>query len=435
MKPDDLMDAIIKKLPMINAAGPGMRLQLSHAYGFDRFIKDPLEVLRLATKEGQKEWEEKRKLVAEYEPLLKITPKAQKAWMELELQFQAAKAQLESTFGEALAELSSPLRHLSQAFAQLIRTLMDTPIVKEAIKWLGKQIDLLAEKMKLLKKEDIEDFIKKVKEWLPTMDEFKSAMSDFTDVLKGIATVFGWLKYLNPATASDALGAGKVHDYLKDKGLTLDKDGKSGSDRLTDWATKNIPWASDQAIRDRLFGKPASTAPSTAPSTTPPTAQSPAPSTAPAPNSPFGAVPSGPQSGPSLGSANVPGFNKYGQGFNSTAPGAGKFSWFNSVSGAAGGFTPPTSQQGLTPDALIRHGRNLPPLAPWSGAAQKMAPGSTGAGGGGMSGRLPSIMGTDPGLKPGPLSMNNWQMDRTASLVVRNVPGANIFMSAAGMTG
>jgi hypothetical protein len=44
-------------------------------------------------------------------------------------------------------------------------------------------------------------------------------------------------------------------------------------------------------------------------------------------------------------------------------------------------------------------------------------------------------MGTDPGLRPGPLSMNNWQMNRTASLVVRNVPGSNIFMSAQGMTG
>jgi hypothetical protein len=39
------------------------------------------------------------------------------------------------------------------------------------------------------------------------------------------------------------------------------------------------------------------------------------------------------------------------------------------------------------------------------------------------------------GSRPGPLSMNNWQMNRTASLVVRNVPGSNIFMSAQGMTG
>jgi hypothetical protein len=47
-----------------------------------------------------------------------------------------------------------------------------------------------------------------------------------------------------------------------------------------------------------------------------------------------------------------------------------------------------------------------------------------------MGDQAPTMRGTG-----GPLSMNNWQMNRTANLVVRNVPGANLFMTAAGMTG
>jgi hypothetical protein len=38
------------------------------------------------------------------------------------------------------------------------------------------------------------------------------------------------------------------------------------------------------------------------------------------------------------------------------------------------------------------------------------------------------------GASGGPLASNNWQSTRTASLVVRNVPGANVFMSGAGMS-
>jgi hypothetical protein len=33
----------------------------------------------------------------------------------------------------------------------------------------------------------------------------------------------------------------------------------------------------------------------------------------------------------------------------------------------------------------------------------------------------------------GPLDVDNWQMNRTASLSIRNVPGSNIFAQSAGM--
>jgi hypothetical protein len=43
--------------------------------------------------------------------------------------------------------------------------------------------------------------------------------------------------------------------------------------------------------------------------------------------------------------------------------------------------------------------------------------------------------GPDGGGQSGPLNVNNWQSNRTASLVVRGVPSANLFLSATGMSG
>ena len=76
----------------------------------------------------------KKQLTEQYKEQLKITPKALRAWTELELQFQVAKASLESAFGEKLAALAEPLKHLSEGFARLVKVFMDTPEVQKAIK-------------------------------------------------------------------------------------------------------------------------------------------------------------------------------------------------------------------------------------------------------------------------------------------------------------
>jgi hypothetical protein len=67
-------------------------------------------------------------------------------------------------------------------------------------------------------------------------------------------------------------------------------------------------------------------------------------------------------------------------------------------------------------------------------AAAKMTPQSFS--GQGAFGRLGGQQSSSVAKsQKGPLSADNWQMNRTTSLVVRNVPGANLFMTAAGMTG
>jgi hypothetical protein len=66
----------------------------------------------------------------------------------------------------------------------------------------------------------------------------------------------------------------------------------------------------------------------------------------------------------------------------------------------------------------------------WSGAARSMIPKSQGFPGSDVQ-NAPERQSR---VGPGPLSASNWQSSRTSSLVVRNVPGANIFLTAAGMT-
>jgi hypothetical protein len=376
MDPDQVMDKIVDKLPAIlNRAGPGKELAIAQAYHLDKLFTDPFDMLRLATKEGQEEYKMKKELTAQYKEQLKITPRALRAWTELELQFQAAKSSLQSAFGNTLADLAGPLKELSQGFANLVRTFMETPVVQQMIKKLGEGIKWLADKLKQLTEKDIEAFIEKVKSWLPTIEEFKTTFNDFVDILKSAVEILGplFLKENPIGKAATATGASSVHDF----------------------ATKYLP--SDQAIIGgvkNFFGMGDKSTPA-------------APS-APTPSAPF--------SGGSWGSGGSP-FNKYG-GFGSilgggpmlqTAPGATGFGWANSVTGGAANT--------------------------WSGAARNMVPQQSSDSDRASFGERWGNWGIPKGRQPGPLSMDNWQMNRTANLTVRNVPGANIFMTATGMTG
>jgi hypothetical protein len=420
--PEELMDTIVAKLPSIlNRAGPGKELMMAQAFGLDKLFTDPFDMLRLATKEGQKEYQEKKKLVDQYKDLLKITPRAQRAWTELELQFQAAKAQLESIFGEKLADLAAPLKHLSESFAHLIRVLMDSPVIQRIIKRLAGWIDELAKKMSKLTEKDIEEFIKKIEAWLPTMEQFKTAMKDFVEILQGAVKLFGWLKYF-----------GKSEDQVKQtyqEKMGMIKPGEQPKPSIFDWLRGRTPHVGPPTAQS-----PSTTTPSTVPSTT-------APSTA---------APSAPGGGFGAGASPFQGFGGLGGGFKggASAPrgggGGGAPNWMTTIPGM-------TPKGGAFPSVPAPAAATAAPTAPpansatpsfgdrfgtWPSAAQKMTPKPQGGGGGGLFGKLPSVMGSDPGLKaPGPLSMNNWQMNRTANLVVRNVPGANVFMTAAGMTG
>jgi hypothetical protein len=370
LSPDELMDKIEKRIPdILNRAGKGRELMMAQSYKLESLGYSPMDLLRRATPEGQKEIEEERQLKEKYAPLMVISKAAQKAWTELELQFQAAKSQLESVFGEKLADLAEPLKHLSEGFTQLVRTLMQSPAVQAVIKQLAEWIDTLAKKMKELTEDDIQKFITKIETLLPTMEQFKTAMKDFVEVLQAAVSVLRFIKDLVPgggtmAGAAQATGAGAVHGWL----------GK----HLTPYGKELLGF--DSGIK----GSPTSASAATA-------------------------------------GGNV--FNAFGGrggGFSGSSPGlASGFGWQHTL-----------FNQGLAPES-----GTLPSsiAGPWSSAASKMAPPKTSGGDGSIFGPVPDA--AKGGKAVGPLSMDNWQMNRTASLVVRNVPGANIFMTAAGMTG
>jgi hypothetical protein len=426
MTPDEVMDKIVAKLPdLLKRGGPGKELMMAKAFGLDKIFTDPLDMLRLSTEEGRKEYQERRKLVEQYKEQLKITPRAQKAWVELELQFQAAKAQLESVFGEKLADLAAPLKRLSEGFTHLVQILMRSPVIQELIKKLAGWIDELAKKFQSLTEKDIEAFMQYLEGWGPILKEFKENMEKFASflgwVVDAIAKIWGFLRG-NP-TLSGIIGGAATGAAVG--GLL---GGPAG--------------AAFGAVGGGIAGAAATTLGGGAPTPTAPGA--PVPATPPTPTQgPGGIVPAVPF-------MNMPTFTPPGV----NAPPASFGERFGQWPGG-----------GATPAAVPRGGINW--LSPQ--AITQMTPPSIGPKGnigGGFFAFTPKTMGGRPGEwggaararlprgytgsrtvpygpstekfekeKPGPLSLNNWQSTRTASLVVRNVPGSNVFLSAAGMTG
>jgi hypothetical protein len=377
--PEEVMDQVLERASKIMRNAPkGTELMVAQAYGLDKLM-DPMDLLRLSTEEGRKELELRRQLIEKYKDQLKVTPRAAAAWSELSMQLHAAGAQVESLFGEKLADLAKPLKDLSDGFVHLIQVLMQNETVRNLIKKLGEGIEWLAEKLKNLTQKELEEFIEEIRKTLPSMKDFKSYMKEFAEIMEKVVTVLRFIKDYVPgsqAAAAQATGAGGVHGWLQ----------------------KNVPWASDQAIKDLIFGKPSTAAPANAPANAPTAA--PANAAAPAAMSPGGG-----------GGFQFPGIGGL-PGKGASFPG-GMPSWL------FGGM----NQAGIGGGASA-----------WSGAANKMAPDSS------FGGRFGNWSGSSDtpqkgGSRPGPLSMNNWQMNRTANLVVRNVPGANVFMSAAGMSG
>jgi hypothetical protein len=384
--PDEIMNQIVAKLPAIlNQAGPGLELQMARAYGLDKIFNDPMDLLRLSTKEGQEEYKARQKLVEKYKDQITMAPKVQLAWAEFSMQLQAAGAQIQSVFGKGLLALADPLKHLSDSFAHLMRIFLDSPAVQQVIKTLSEWIDKLAAKMQKLTVTDIDNFISKIKEWLPTMDQLKNAMADFVAVLKGAVTVLSWI-----AEQGNKSGPGAVIG-----GITAP---------AANWVRK-------------LFGLP--------PIATGPTSDGTAPP--PKPTGPTGDPFAPGASNPFQFNTGVPGIPGGGFGGNPIAGAGGAFSGmpFTSIPGGGGGSLGPPGVHIIPPGT----GSESQPL--WSGAARGMIPASPNGSG---SNAVQSAPEQRSRVGPGPLSASNWQSSRTSSLVVRNVPGANIFLTAAGMT-
>jgi len=417
-------------------------------------------------------------LTKQYKEQLKITPRALRAWSELEIQFQAAKASLESAFGESLADLAEPLKELSQGFANIIRTLIKTPEMQKFIAWLAEQIHNLADKMNKLSEKDISDYIQKVKDALPSLEEFESYMDKFVNILKSAVKI---LNLFIPAETKpepalptgaqgykDETGTGLraapygrelstgIRQFFGGTGAAFREApvvpgamatgqqnvrpfnafGQFDPNKQDTYAPPGSNWSSTtinlgrgaQAIPPSIFANPFSSKDTSGVFPNPPgyTPQAPPapptsksgitpPSTFGAPGTPAPSITGGAPStfgapgtpAPSITGGAPSTFGSWLFGKSSLAPGVG--------------YNPSADPFGAGASAT---------MDTWSNAATKMAPPTPNPADTGKD-----STGTNGAAKLGPLSYNNWQSSRVANLVVRNVPGSNIFMTAAGMTG
>lgn len=388
MKPEEVLPKILQFLQeKVKGAKEGTELAVTGAYHPEALGITPDVLVRLRTMSTQelKDLEEQIKAHAKE---FSLSEKAQKAWSDLEIQFKAAKAALETAFGEKLADLSKPLGELSDNLVKLVKTLLDMPIVEKMIKQLTTWIEQLNTYLQSNNLEaDLKKFSDKVESWLPVLTDLKDALVGFANVVRSI------YRFLFPIGMTPRGSANP----------SLPSPPFGGT-----WPTNPNPLATpNRSVPDsRIFNVP-------------------------------GAIPGIPPSAPGT-QGSVTGGSQFASntGGNASFFGGGsavgsrsssaRFAGGGNMGGNFGQFT------GGSSNTSINGGMGTNRTAAWSSATQKSVPGpesrSTfaglfGFGGGGGGG----------GGSRGALDSNNWQGSRTASLVVRNTPGSNAFMSATGM--
>jgi hypothetical protein len=291
---------------------------------------------------------------------------------------------------------------------------MESEPIKNLLEQLAKWMESFADKIKSLTKEDIDNFIKYITSLLPSMENLEKAMGKFVDVILKTADVIG-------TAVSGIQAALKVINDLLPKDPSKGDAAATGGGAFVGAAVGGVVAGPVGAVAGAVAGGavghgaakivegtgldpnpvPVDPMSSGAGGVTPgqikvPGAPPPAgtpPTLAPVPP----ATPSPPaSSGPSF-------FQRFWP-----------FSSSSGTSSLFGGATPSVPTPAPSPD---------------SDAAKKMVPDS------GKKSKDDDIDFTQPSTMPSPLTENNWQMNRVANLTIRNVPGANVFLTSAGMTG
>jgi hypothetical protein len=401
MKPEEVLPKVLERLQnIVKGAKPGTELAIAGAYGTESLGISPMDLTRLRdmSKEELKDLEEKIKAAGKE---MSLSEKAQKGWSDLEIQFQNAKTQIETVFGEKLASLSKPLSDLSDSLVKLVKTLLDMPIVEKMIKQLTKWIENLSTYLQSADLEkDLKKFSDKVESWLPILTDLKDALVGFANAIRSI------YRFLYPY-------------YQR---------GEANPNAVTppfggNWPTNPNP-------------RPTPNRPNVpVPGGTP---------TVPTPGSSGGASPYTPV--PGAAPAPVSGANQqqsfFGAGSNqfaslnggsSFAGGGGSSARFAAAGGNAfGGGNTQLAMGGNS--AFFGGGRGgTNNLTAWSNAAGRSVPGPNDRGAGSQFAAFVGGGGGAGRGGTGPLDADNWQSTRTASLVIRNTPGTNPFVSATGM--
>jgi len=422
MTSEEALDKLLKKVPdLLKNAPAGMELTTLQAYGYGK-IFGTRDLIRLTTEEGRKEIAERQKLEAAIRKELELSPKAQKAWSDLEIQFRLAAAHIQSTFGERLAEMAPHLTRLSQALEHAFDALMKSEVVSHIIKILDEWIDDLSKYLEGDKlEEDLKAFSDEVENvWIPYLRSMGISLKSFGDTLSDIVgvlkEVWGWVKWLRD-----------INDRYR-----VDIPGLIGGQGPVTQPSTTGPGGTDTPAPEGWKKPFTQRSPITTPSTPPLYTTLPGTATAPIISKQFGANPFGV---PGMGFGRGPGgtvLPNPNQGYPNifgVTPGAGVGAFnqrFGSFSG--GNNFASFSQRMGGGNASITGGSTN--ITSWSNAAARASPG----GGGNLNFSSNTQMASiDRRRQQGALSANNWQMSRTAKLEIRNVPGSNVFMTGAGM--
>lgn len=415
MSPDEVLTKILEKLPsMMRNVKPGTELMWAQAVGLNKIFTDPMDLMRIFSEEGRKEMLEQQKKIEAYKKEFSLSKESQKALADLNIQLMAAKAQIESIFGEKLAKLATPLAHVSEGFVKVVRTLMNTEIVDKILNKISQWLEQFATYLeKGTVEKDIKDFLGDIKAWGGKLEEIIKVLEDFGHILKTVVDALAWVW-------------NKLSLFRGGQALSPYTPAAPGESTFATTPRTQHPMARPGAPMGHPGPRVAPTGPG-APGT--PGA---APTTPGAPGGPT-IVPGGTAPRPA---------DRFGFLGGGTNVGGNRFAALN-FGGSRGAFLNQNAAfgkdgnlafggpGGITSNQSTSIGGAAGNRSSWSLAANRSVPRGSEGGIGSLQ-----LAGMTGGVTRGGqrgLDIDNWQMTRTASLVVRNSPGSNMFMSAAGM--
>jgi hypothetical protein len=179
---DMMLQATIAAARFMKHQAKGLQLRTAAIFGITSLISpERLVALENLTEEELRELEQ---VYERYKPLMEITAKARKGWINFTLQVQATGAQIISIVANELANPKSPfvqaLTELSKSIGRFFKVVMETPAIKEFINRLGKYIDEFADW--LTKPENIQE----IKKLIRTIGEIVKSTIEAIRLLKQI---------------------------------------------------------------------------------------------------------------------------------------------------------------------------------------------------------------------------------------------------------
>jgi hypothetical protein len=167
----------------------GLTLGMAEATGLTSiFSPERLMALR---EMDEKELQAYKEVYERYKPLMQITDKVRKSWMNFSFQIKAAGAQIVAIIVEKLADPNAPftqaVTHLSESIVKFFRVFMETPLTKKLIERLGYYIDEFAKWMKKPETtQTIEKLIEDIGDIVKSTIEAISYLKQIVEMFRGV---------------------------------------------------------------------------------------------------------------------------------------------------------------------------------------------------------------------------------------------------------